>query len=457
MGKKKKPFIDKKRSVKFQLVHRGQRDPLQADPDASELVLHPVDEVSKKREEQKKFGVYYDDDYDYLQHLKPRGEGTLLLAEDNTTTGKEKTNFKDVAGISLPSEALASEYEEAEGVLEKGVLPRGPQPHWDPDIVEALDDGLDLEDPENILDDDFIMLAGEEVDEEEKCDYDDYPFPKRDYGDYSHDNEDDGCDSDGFMFGSDDESGSDFEHEETKSRFTNYSMTSSVIRRTEGLRLIDNCFEKVMEEYDDEEIGELDEDDVGGVLNAEHPLVSQMINEVNEQKEKTILTDCKELEQGSGHQNVREEDYEEDDDDKEDEDFEIYEEKEKEEWDCESIVSTYSNLYNHPTTIPIPKKVKPIKLTKKIAIPVDVIKRNEKTEGSDDNWVVESEKRAGVPVFRPKNEDKEDKKMRKKAVKEAKKERRAEKKANKIAFKSEHKIQEKIIAQQPVTSTLKMD
>ena len=36
-----------------------------------------------------------------------------------------------------------------------------------------------------------------------------------------------------------------FTGEETKSRFTNYSMTSSVIRRNEGLTLLDDRFEKV--------------------------------------------------------------------------------------------------------------------------------------------------------------------------------------------------------------------
>ncbi len=36
-----------------------------------------------------------------------------------------------------------------------------------------------------------------------------------------------------------------FEDVETKSRFTNYSMTSSVIRRNDGLTLLDDRFEKV--------------------------------------------------------------------------------------------------------------------------------------------------------------------------------------------------------------------
>lgn len=40
-----------------------------------------------------------------------------------------------------------------------------------------------------------------------------------------------------------------FMDEETKSRFTSYSMSSSVIRRNEGLTLLDDRFEKVNHIY----------------------------------------------------------------------------------------------------------------------------------------------------------------------------------------------------------------
>lgn len=40
-----------------------------------------------------------------------------------------------------------------------------------------------------------------------------------------------------------------FMNEETKSHFTNYSMTSSVIHRSEGLTLLDDRFEKVSWSY----------------------------------------------------------------------------------------------------------------------------------------------------------------------------------------------------------------
>lgn len=119
---KKKKFIDKKNAVTFHLVHRSQRDPLQAKEESSKHVLLPVEkkkvivysyidvliytyfanqnayrfwrewnedawntepvfciylkELSKeeKLEELHKYGIFYDDEYDYLQHLKDLNE-----------------------------------------------------------------------------------------------------------------------------------------------------------------------------------------------------------------------------------------------------------------------------------------------------------------------------------------------------------------------------------------------
>ena len=52
---------------------------------------------------------------------------------------------------------FASGHEEDEGLLNLAAPISGPRPEWDPDIVAALDDALDLDDPENMLDDDFIL------------------------------------------------------------------------------------------------------------------------------------------------------------------------------------------------------------------------------------------------------------------------------------------------------------
>jgi len=46
-GKKKKQFIDKKSAHSFQLVHRSQKDPLQADDESSKHVLLPIDASSQ--------------------------------------------------------------------------------------------------------------------------------------------------------------------------------------------------------------------------------------------------------------------------------------------------------------------------------------------------------------------------------------------------------------------------
>ncbi len=93
--RKKRKFIDPKRdgATKFVLGHRSQRDPLLTDPKAPKRVLMPIMEVADdedglsvleaRREEQRNFGVYYDDEYNYLQHLKDRDQvDTELLPVD---------------------------------------------------------------------------------------------------------------------------------------------------------------------------------------------------------------------------------------------------------------------------------------------------------------------------------------------------------------------------------------
>lgn len=82
--RKKKAFIDKKKAVTFHLVHRSQKDPLAADEKAPQHVLLPATKVEteKRREEQRKFGVFFDDDYNYLQHLKEASGPSELVYSD---------------------------------------------------------------------------------------------------------------------------------------------------------------------------------------------------------------------------------------------------------------------------------------------------------------------------------------------------------------------------------------
>lgn len=257
--RKKKPFIEKKKAVSFHLVHRSQRDPLAADETAPQRVLLPTQKVNdeERRAEQRKYGVFFDDDYDYLQHLKePSGPAELIPSTAFGTYSSDEKEEASSTGIKLPSSVFASEFEEDVGLLNKAAPVSGPRLDLDPDIVAALDDDFDFDDPDNLLEDDFILRANKLTGEEamglpESGSEDDNEWEDMD----SEEGSSDGCSSAGPLSDEGDRSapGSPqeaikkhlFWEEETKSRFTEYSMTSSVMRRNEQLTLHDERFEKV--------------------------------------------------------------------------------------------------------------------------------------------------------------------------------------------------------------------
>lgn len=101
-----------------------------------------------------------------------------------------------------------------------------------------------------------------------------------------------------------------FMDEETKSRFTEYSLTSSVMRRNEQLSLLDDRFEKVnacyvlvtqhfslfllnsfllfqfYEQFDDDEIGALDNTELEGFIQPDSSRLDEIIKDYFIQKEK---------------------------------------------------------------------------------------------------------------------------------------------------------------------------
>lgn len=131
--RKKRPFIDKKKAITFRLVNRSQQDPLIADEKAPQHVLVPVSSSKpgpstsksqeetvppeKRRKEQQKFGIFFDDDYDYLQHLREPGRDQVFWEEVPHKHADEKSKAK----LQLPSSVFASEFEENEGMLNKAV------------------------------------------------------------------------------------------------------------------------------------------------------------------------------------------------------------------------------------------------------------------------------------------------------------------------------------------------
>ncbi|XP_013421817.1 protein LTV1 homolog isoform X2 [Lingula anatina] len=439
-GKKKKPFIDKKNAVTFHLVHRSQKDPLQADEDAPERVLMPANE-KHKQEEQQKYGIFFDDGYDYMQHLKEANEAYELEAvgpynpylsmEDDfeqnyygTEANEGEENDRKVK-IQLPSSVFASEVETDTGMLNKAETVIGPRPDLDPDILAALDDDYDFDNPDNILEDDFVTQANTATDSDDI-------YWKGDDDEEEYSGSDIGSDEQLSDVGS-------LENFETKSHFTNYSMTSSVIRRNEGLTLLDDRFEQLYTAYGDDEIGALDNEDIEGRLQQGSEVLNDILDEFEKQQAQVKLKDV--IEKGKDNVEI-ETDSEEDDGD--DDLVKMVMEKPDEKWDCETILSTYSTLYNHPKTIEEPtKKEKDIKFSKKTGIPLGILPQKGLTKKQLEKEMDHANKGDVACTYRPKDESTDEKRARKKAVKEQRKERRAEKKANKVAFKAEQIRQEK--------------
>lgn len=98
-------------------MHRSQQDPLIADENAPQHVLLPIDSKQNHEsriEEQHKYGIYYNDETNYLEHLKDRQDNQLEWPEHVDQTLKEKR-----VRIQLPSTVFASKKEDSEGMLSR--------------------------------------------------------------------------------------------------------------------------------------------------------------------------------------------------------------------------------------------------------------------------------------------------------------------------------------------------
>ncbi|KAF5296137.1 hypothetical protein FQR65_LT10307 [Abscondita terminalis] len=429
MPKNKRKFIDRKKAVTFHLVHRSQQDPLAADESAPQHVLLPIPdkfnkEKQKRLQEQEKYGILYDDDYNYLQHLRDVQNTTEWVPAETKPNPKPK--------LQLPSSVFASIVEEEVGLLNKAAPHSGPRLDLDPDVVAAMDEDFDFEDPDNVLEDNFIELANADV-EYEECSDVSSDFDSSEALDEVHS-------LDGPQY--------TFNDEETKSRFTDYSMSSSVIRRNEQLTLLDDKFEQIYSGYDETEIGPLDLDEIEGPLHETSDLLLKYAEEYEKNKQREQLNKDDII----SRINIENES-------DSDNDLVLMGVQEKERWDCESILSTHSNIYNRPKLI-IEPKISKIKVSGKTGIPTNTLGSNKLTSSALSRWNEENEMNCKIGPksvgsksiistlstlsIRLPNETLEEKKERKKLLKEYRKERRCEKKLNSQAFKEEQKKQVKI-------------
>lgn len=99
-----------------------------------------------------------------------------------------------------------------------------------------MDDDFDFSNPANELEDNFMELANAECSDNEN-DGLDYSNDEGHSSNYDSEEQDEIRSLEGPQYS--------FKDEETKSRFTEYSMSSSVMKRNEQLTLLDDRFEKV--------------------------------------------------------------------------------------------------------------------------------------------------------------------------------------------------------------------
>ncbi|KAJ3815592.1 Low temperature viability protein-domain-containing protein [Lentinula aff. lateritia] len=253
-----------------------------------------------------------------------------------------------------------------------------------------------------------------------------------------------------------------------------YSMSSSSMYRNEALQTLDERFDQVMlKQYNDEDededdqalsLSDEDKDEAPQLITSREDFGSMMDEFLNDyeilgRKMKPKLDGDTGAEKLDTLRRAMGQDERirgsladaEDRDNDDDNEFLRVDEEKKDRWDCETILTTYSNLENHPRLIRVrhSKPVPKICLDPKTGLPTVIdaaskpapkhASKNKKdldsfANDSDDSPYYED---TSQKVTRPRNEDPESKKARKAAVKARQAERRADKKTTKQIFGKE--------------------
>lgn len=273
-----------------------------------------------------------------MQHLKDSREihNVEMDGVDSWIANSNEETSK--LNINLPSKLFGSNVETDVGLLNKAAPISGPRFDLDPDLVAAMDDDFNFSDPENQLDDNFVAQANfgdgdfEDMDDEE---YEGEEDVSSDFGE-----------ADDFF---DEKSFGGETFRTSKSRFTEYSVSSSVMRRNNGLTDLDDRFEEFFEQYDDDEIGALDQEDIQGNLGEDNLVLKAALEEYGEAMEakeryNVFLFIYLNINKMHLYRTLKDEmrnpkniEYDQSDDDLVD--VEVEEEDKGEKWDCETILS----------------------------------------------------------------------------------------------------------------------
>ncbi|KAG8827263.1 hypothetical protein FRC19_004469 [Serendipita sp. 401] len=467
------------------------------------------------------YGIYYDDrDYDYTQHLRAIGveekgvESILIEAPEKQSRKPKKFSTSDL----IPQEVLPSQKELPHTYESQQAIPSsisGFQPDMDPHLrqtLEALDDEAFVDDN---LDDNFFgdLLEDGERDEDEDPEFE---FHENGLSEDVDDNENEKADDEddwetrfakfklqqkkrinegsileGMSEGGDtlgrlpnlSVAGAKKRKGKGTSDASGYSMSSSSMFRNEGLTRLDEQFERFEAAYasdqmeEDEEDLEDDSDDAPPLITTRedfdavlddflaqesvgNKLVQRLEGKTPQEKLNTLRRALM-AEDDRDEEKVRREALL----NREDKEVSamlmpVDIDQEKERWDCETILTTYSNLENHPRLLRLTqsKRTKKILLDPRTGLPS--VAESEDPEREEQNEHSSTESGEDVPakgtITRPKNETTEEKKARKQAIKKERQERRQQKKTSKDVFAQERKQQHKSLIAQKQTGIRKL-
>lgn len=325
MSGRTKKFIDKNKAQNFAVVYRSHEDSKYYDEEASAHVLVPIEKkrenknvksrkqlelelqaelddgkIRKNEGEAALYGITYDDsNYDYMQHLKPIGDGHGVFIAKNEKPDKKKIGevsfFEDINDNDVKKEVNYQDMQDIQDDI------KGFKPGMDPrlrEVLEALEDEEYVEDDKN-NDDLFgdLLNSGEKSDVE-KEEVDEWDLDNFDDTGYNTDEfekpGDQGWEADFRKFqhhnknvSNDWDSDNEFEDEQdditdlpdikpgkkvsnskqrkkkgTMTDTSSFSMSSSALFRSEGLTLLDDRFEKMQINYEDENEDEYKEFDM---------------------------------------------------------------------------------------------------------------------------------------------------------------------------------------------------
>ncbi|KAK2461484.1 hypothetical protein APHAL10511_005947 [Amanita phalloides] len=429
------------------------------------------------------YDIYYDDtQYDYMQHLRTVGsqedevESTLIEAP------RPRDREKKHLDLELPQDLFASKTELPRNYESQQAIPEsiaGFQPDMDPhlrQVLEALENDAFVDDE---LDDDFFAdlvkdgerrrdedIGFEEEEIEGQCGTElreDATWEER-FAHFKKSREENLGEQSDNEFAS--EAGDTIhglphmsvvggkKRRKGSSEASGYSMNSSSMYRNEALQTLDERFDQLMlKEYDKEgrtvsEDEDEDTDDVPELITSREDFEAMMSEFLDEYEILGRKMHAK-LPGGTGTEKLellwrsmgQVKQIKTQEDSEEDEVLMPIEIGKKDRWDCETVLSTYSNLENHPRIIrardgkPVPR----IRLHPITGLPS--LEKNDATSEESDQG---EERPAHQTIARYRNENKEDKKLRKATVKADKQIRRAAKKKLKEQFDVEMQAQKNI-------------